>query len=440
MQLNSCRWLSICISPHLDAIVKALSQKVQDFLFLYQTEDQGAMRRNVGWNAEIPYNAKQYQEDDKPSCLDTELYIDNLRRLDILEARAKIGKRSVYMGERWFKPPLGFVRVLVPSYRKMAKRFAAIFESGNLVLFPSGIHAVRDMLRLFLFLRGDLRALICAPRVAFESRPGGRIYELDEAFRLGLIADEDYALGNKIGFVQIPREKWNEENHNAAKENIFLGGYLVESGLSPSTMMRLSAAQQGTKERPFRAMWAGRMLDWKRVDVLITAIRQLMEQGLHISLLIVGEGPEREKLLKCAKEYKLVLEDDAYQAINDEAYGNWESLFEDRRICFSPYLKNTVIQRLMRETIDLYVMPSDGGEGWGAVVSEALLAKCPVLSTFEAGSSATLLPKDLLYPARSVKVLSEKLRGASFCVPDNVAATWTGENYANSLVNLVEAR
>lgn len=435
MQLNSCRWFSVCISPHLDAIVKALSKRCQDFVFLFQTEDQGAMRRNVGWNAEIPYNAKQYQDDDKQACLDADFYIDNLRRLDILEARSKRGKISVYMGERWFKPPIGFIRTLVPSYFKMAKRFVAIFNSGKLFLFPSGIHAVRDMLRLFQFLKGDLRALFQVPKVAFESRPGGRIYLLKDAYRLGLLSLDETNLGKKTGFVQIPREKWNEESHAVAIKNIFMGGYIVESVRPPSAIPRLSSIQKGTKERPFRILWAGRMLDWKRVNVLITAVRQLMNQGFHISLLIVGEGPERERLLKCAKGYKHILEDEVYPVINDESCPSWDGLFEDQTILFSPYLKNTVIQRLMRETIDLYIMPSDGGEGWGAVVSEAILANCPVLSTFEAGSSATLLPSALLYSATSVKELAEKLKETTFYVPNNVAATWTGENYAQALTD-----
>lgn len=435
MQLNACRWLSVCISPHLDAIVIALSKRCRDFRFFY-TEEPGEMRKNIGWNADILYEARQYKSDDKQSCLEADFYIDNLRRLDLLEARVKTGKISAYMGERWFKPPIGFIRTLVPSYFKMAKRFAAIFNSGNLLLFPSGIHAVRDMLRLFQFLKGDLRALFRAPKVAFESRPGGRIYLLKDAYRLGLLSLDEYNFGKKTGFVSIPHEKWNEEAYAVAIKNIFLGGYIVESALPPSTITRLASVRQGTKERPFRILWAGRMLDWKRVNVLITAVRQLMDQGFHISLLIVGEGPEREKLLKCAKEYKHILEDEVYPVVNDESYPSWDGLFKNQTILFSPYLKNTVIQRLMREAIDLYIMPSDGGEGWGAVVSEAVLANCPVLSTFEAGSSATLLPSALLYPAKSVKVLSEKLKETSFYVPNNVATTWTGENYAKALIEL----
>ena len=440
MQLNSCRWLSICVSPHLDAIVKALSRKCYDFFFLFQTEDQGAMRRDVGWHSNIPYCARQYEKEDWHSCVSCELYIDNLRNLDILETRAKVGKISVYMGERWFKPPLGFLRVFVPSYYKMAKRFIRIFHMGNLLLFPAGIHAVRDMLRLIQFFKGDLRTIFSSPKIAFESRPGGRIYLLRDAYRLGLLTDKDYRMGNKVGFVQILREKWNAKTYSSAMKNIFLGGYIVESTLSPSSLSRLTTIQQGTKERPFRILWAGRMLDWKRVNVLITAVRRLMKQGFHISLLIVGKGSERKRLLTCANGYADILADEEHQVINDETHSSWDNLFKDQTILFSPYLKNTVIQRLMRETIDLYVMPSDGGEGWGAVVSEAILANCPVLSTFEAGSSATLLPKNLLYPAKSVKVLARMLEDTSFYVPDKVAITWTGENYAKILLQSYKTR
>lgn len=439
MSLNSCRWFSICVSPHLERIVRALAKSIQDFLFVFVSEDQGSMRRNVGWNLEAEYKIKKY-DGDKSELISADLYIDNLRQLDVLEQRSQTGKISVYMGERWFKPPLGFLRVFVPSYYKMAKRFIRIFHMGNLLLFPAGIHAVRDMLRLIQFFKGDLRTIFSSPKIAFESRPGGRIYLLRDAYRLGLLTDKDYRMGNKVGFVQIPREKWNAKTYSSAMKNIFLGGYIVESTLSPSSLSRLTTIQQGTKERPFRILWAGRMLDWKRVDVLITAVCRLMKQGCHISLLIVGKGSERKRLLTCANGYADILADEEHQVINDETYSSWDDLFRDRTILFSPYLKNTVIQRLMRETIDLYVMPSDGGEGWGAVVSEAILANCPVVSTLEAGSSATLLPKNLLYPAKSVKVLARMLEDTSFYVPDKVAITWTGENYAKILLQSYKTR
>ena len=51
------------------------------------------------------------------------------------------------------------------------------------------------------------------------------------------------------------------------------------------------------------------------------------------------------------------------------------------------------VRELMREH-DLFVFPSNGLEGWGAVVSEALEEGMNVIGTFESGAPATLLPKE----------------------------------------------
>lgn len=121
MKLNSCCWFSVCISLHLDAIVKALSQKVQDFLFLYQTEDQGAMRRNVGWNAEIPYNAKQYQVDDEFSCLDARL--EQLRTLKPMFFHFTMNGRNGVHGGQKHQEKLNLF-----SRKTKSRQFTTLFE------------------------------------------------------------------------------------------------------------------------------------------------------------------------------------------------------------------------------------------------------------------------------------------------------------------------
>ena len=58
---------------------------------------------------------------------------------------------------------------------------------------------------------------------------------------------------------------------------------------------------------------------------------------------------------------------------------------------------------------DVYVLASNAHEGWGAVVSEALEEGMEVFGTYEAGSSATMLPKENLFSAGDWKTLSEQL-------------------------------
>jgi hypothetical protein len=60
-------------------------------------------------------------------------------------------------------------------------------------------------------------------------------------------------------------------------------------------------------------------------------------------------------------------------------------------------------------THDLYILPSDGGEGWGAVLNEALEEGMAVLASLESGSGATILPPEQLFHAGDAKELRENL-------------------------------
>lgn len=62
---------------------------------------------------------------------------------------------------------------------------------------------------------------------------------------------------------------------------------------------------------------------------------------------------------------------------------------------------------------DVYVLPSDGGEGWGGVVNEAMSEGCAVIATHECGSGETLINhgvNGLLFQAGDVEELTQCLR------------------------------
>ena len=80
---------------------------------------------------------------------------------------------------------------------------------------------------------------------------------------------------------------------------------------------------------------------------------------------IVGDGPERENLLKLADTLRLT-----------------------SRIRWHGVLEN-VKTRAMISGVNLLVLPSHH-DGWGAVVSEALLAGTPVITTETCGSSVAV--------------------------------------------------
>ena len=138
----------------------------------------------------------------------------------------------------------------------------------------------------------------------------------------------------------------------------------------------------------------------------------------EISLLLIGEGQMDVVLRKMAGANAV------------EGMVGWVP----GKVCFAPYQAQTKVRELMREA-DVYVMPSDGKEGWGAAVSDALAEGCPVVSTYEAGSSATVLPESQLYHAGDAKALARLLLRpqSEFAVNND---DWDGDSAARAIAEL----
>ena len=88
----------------------------------------------------------------------------------------------------------------------------------------------------------------------------------------------------------------------------------------------------------------------------------------------------------------------------------------------------------MREH-DVYVLSSNAYEGWGAVVSEALEEGMLTFGTYEAGSSATILPESHLFHAGDWRTLAELLRkAASGELKPTGIGDWTAKFAASQLM------
>ena len=219
-----------CISPHQVPLAKALIQclGMDNYHYVY-TEGLTAERMSMGWGDVLKEQEAVFVQggEDTLELLEADLLMSGNRALRLFDKRNQLGKKTWYCSERWFKPPLGFFRVFVPSYFKMAWRFVQCFRNESFSYLPMGIHAARDMARLIRFLRGDVRCLFRAPKVAFESRPGGAIVALNEAIDAGVLSTEEIAFGKKHGFVQIPREQWGKVEPRRVYVKMRLWGYFV---------------------------------------------------------------------------------------------------------------------------------------------------------------------------------------------------------------------
>ncbi|GAB3927980.1 glycosyltransferase family 4 protein [Larkinella terrae] len=125
-------------------------------------------------------------------------------------------------------------------------------------------------------LSGYLNTLaLTLMRRIYMHRADAHVYYVDDAYQIA-------------GSYGIPREK------------IFI------TANSPDTDELLAAFEQVQREEPvlppnpYRLIHVGRLVKWKRVDLIIETVKRLQTSYPDIELLVVGYGPEEENWKKLA--------------------------------------------------------------------------------------------------------------------------------------------
>lgn len=145
-----------------------------------------------------------------------------------------------------------------------------------------------------------------------------------------------------------------------------------KAGKSPSSCVRL--------------LFVGQLISRKRVDLLIEALRRLFDAGFSgFSLEIVGDGPLREGLRQ-------------------------QAAFLGDRVTWHGAVPMPQARRHMAQA-DCLVLPSDH-DGWGAVVSEALMAGTPVICSDACGAAEVVRASGVgaVFPAGDAAALAECLK------------------------------
>lgn len=115
-------------------------------------------------------------------------------------------------------------------------------------------------------------------------------------------------------------------------------------------------------------LWAGRMIPWKRVDLLIRAAAWARNNGTNsFRLKLIGYGSERDQLRLLVTKYQIGDMCEFIDPQSPEEVGN------------------------SMEEADIYVLPSDKNEGWGVVVNEAMSRGCCVIGNHDAGAVPWLI-------------------------------------------------
>lgn len=130
----------------------------------------------------------------------------------------------------------------------------------------------------------------------------------------------------------------------------------------------------------------GRMIGLKGIDRLLEAAATLRAEGRTFSLMLVGDGPEREKLRQRAGELGLP------------------------NVHFIPAQSPEKMPAVYRSA-DFLVFPTRG-DVWGLVVNEALWSGVPVLSSIHAGCAAELVPEPQRFDPEDPDELASRMRDA----------------------------
>ena len=371
------------VSPHQLPLARAIIDRIgeESYRYIYTTP-LTAERVKLGWSEALgPFIIAEFENRlaARETLLNADVVMSGLRDIELFERRAREGRKTIYSSERWFKPALGILRLLRPSYLKMAFQFVKLLRRSDKVLYyPIGIHAARDMARLSGLVAGDLRCLFRAPTIDFEKKPGGRVW-----------------LRNR------------GDNKRYCLDKMRMWGYFVEPTKYPEALFQRPPE---TKRRFTKILWVGRLLNLKRVDTILNAVcahanLQRKDNLLsEISLDIYGTGPEERRLKQMAHGY-------------------------EEKIKFHPAVPIDRVRQLMREH-DVYVFSSNAYEGWGAVVSEAMEEGMKVIGTHEAGSSATMLPESNLFHAGDWRALKRMLEMGINTVAIDV---WSARNAAKCI-------
>jgi len=118
------------------------------------------------------------------------------------------------------------------------------------------------------------------------------------------------------------------------------------------------------KPRNFKVLYVGRLIRLKRVDLLISCLAALIQRGVGVELHVVGDGP-LQQTLRAEAERKSGLE------------VHWHGVLPMEKC------------REMMVMADCLVLPSDH-DGWGAVVTEALMAGTPAICSDACGAAVAV--------------------------------------------------
>jgi glycosyltransferase involved in cell wall biosynthesis len=411
------------LSPHQLPLANQLINLVgsKNFRYLCRTTLTKG-RASLGWQqTDVPEwviitNSSRKAKKEAAFWEDNaEVIISGIRNYNLFEKRSAKCKLSFYMSERWFKQSWGFAKLLIPHYFYMSSRFVNLLKSPYFYYLPIGNYAANDMLKLIGFMLNKFNLFMHFP-------------ELSPVLN---VPCSKFIISSKGNNGHPDYSKFLANVESTFLPHMRLWGYFVDKSL-----------QTGDENKKIgnciNILWVGRLLPWKDIDILIKSVKKLILEGADIKLTIIGRGPQVKRLKNLSK----------IPAENRLRLKQFRGAL-DNRINFLPPVPIREVREFMKNS-DIYVLPSNSYEGWGAVVNEAMEEGCAVIASSQSGAGATMIThgeNGLLFESGDVEDLImciskcynnrqflEKLKSEA---KNTMANVWGVENGAMSIMNLI---
>lgn len=106
-------------------------------------------------------------------------------------------------------------------------------------------------------------------------------------------------------------------SYGVGRERVFITGNSPDTDLLLNVRNELLNSSPAVEKHPHRIIHVGRLVEWKRVDLLIRAFVRIKTKYPDAELLVVGAGPEKEQLEKLAVDCGVKDATDFYGGIYD---------------------------------------------------------------------------------------------------------------------------
>ena len=159
----------------------------------------------------------------------------------------------------------------------------------------------------------------------------------------------------------------------------------------------------------------GQFVQLKGIDLLLRAAATLQQEGRRFSMLLIGSGPDRQKLEDLAKQLNL------------------------QNVHFESSLKPEDMPSVYRSG-DCLIFPTLG-DVWGTVANEAVLSGIPVLCSKYAGCATDFFTPENIFDPENSEEFVAKLRQAVLGTlpPPDASKIRTTSEIVNRMVSAIEA-